>query len=156
MNGMNLLLGIGNDLLADDGIGCLIADRFSRPGWLSYIAGTVPENFSRQIREIHPDLLVLVDAAQMNLPPGSIRIIPQDRVADAGIGTHQLPLDALCDVVSPWCKEIIIIGIQPGLVEIGGEMTDQVQEAAKELISLLSGDRFRDLLVFGSENDGKE
>lgn len=151
MNGMNLLLGIGNDLLADDGIGCRVADSFSHPDWISYVAGTVPENFSRRIREENPKLLVLVDAAQMNLPPGSMRIIPQDRVADAGIGTHQLPLDSLCDVVSPWCGEILIIGIQPGLVEIGGEMTEPVKEAGKKLTVLLSGNLFRDLPVFGSD-----
>lgn len=150
MNGMNLLLGIGNDLLADDGIGCMVADSFSHSGWISFIAGTVPENFTRKIRDIHPDLLLLVDAARMNLPPGSMRIIPPDRVVDAGIGTHQLPLDSLCDVVSPWCREIMIIGIQPGIVEIGGEMTPEVLDAGKELKRLLSSNAFRDLPVFGT------
>ena len=147
---MHLLLGIGNDLLADDGIGCLVADRFSHTDWLSFVAGTVPENFTRRIREIRPDVLVFVDAAQMNLLPGSIRIIPEERIADAGIGTHQLPLDSLCGVVSPYCGKIIIIGIQPEVVEIGEEMTRPVIEAGEELLSLLADDRYLNLPVFGT------
>ncbi|MFH0968198.1 MAG: hydrogenase maturation peptidase HycI [Methanobacteriota archaeon] len=147
---MHLLLGIGNDLLADDGIGCLVADRLHHPDWQSVIAGTVPENFTRLIREVRPDILLLVDAAQMNLTPGSIRIIPQDRVVDAGIGTHQLPLDALCDVVSPYCGQIIIIGIQPGTVEIGEEMTQPVTQAGKNLISHIIDRSYMSLPLFGS------
>jgi len=91
-----------------------------------------------------------VDAAQLNLPPGSIRIIPQDRVADVGIGTHQLPLDALCDIVSPYCGRIIIIGIQPGVVEIGEEMTQPVTEAGETLISQITDGGYLSLPVFGS------
>lgn len=147
---MHLLLGIGSDLLADDGIGCLVAGWLHHPDWQSVIAGTVPENFTRHIRDIQPEILLLVDAAQMNLPPGSMRIIPQERVADAGICTHQLPLNALCDVVSPYCGRIIIIGIQPGIVEIGEVMTRPVTEAGKKLVRLITNGRFMSLPVFGS------
>ncbi len=145
---MHLLLGIGNDLLADDGVGCMVADKFSHPDWIVYNTGTVPENFTRKIRELHPDLLVLVDAARMGLPPGSIRIVPKDRVADAGIGTHQLPLDSLCDVVSPYAESIIIIGIQPGVVEIGEPMTDDVIEAGERLLHMIDDGSFQDLEFF--------
>lgn len=151
---MNLLLGIGNDLLADDGIGCLVADRLQHPDWISVIAGTVPENFTRRIREIHPDVLLLVDAAQMNLPAGTIRIIPRDKVADAGIGTHQLPLDALCDMVSPYCGTIFIIGIQPGVIGIGEEMTSAVYQAGDTLLSLIRTHEYQKLLVFGDTGQG--
>jgi hydrogenase 3 maturation protease len=146
---MNLLLGIGNDLLGDDGIGCRVADQWCHPDWTSYIAGTVPENFTRTIREINPHTLVLVDAARMNLSPGTIRIIPQDRVADTGIGTHQLPLDALCDIVSRYCEKIIIIGIQPENIGIGEEMSHSVKEAGKDLLSLLADGTYGNLPVFG-------
>jgi hydrogenase 3 maturation protease len=145
---MHLLLGIGNRLLADDGIGCMVADRLCHPDWRSVNTGTVPENYTRMIRETHPEILLLVDAALMNLSPGSIRIIPRERVADAGIGTHQLPLDALCDVVSPYCGCIVIIGIQPGIVEIGEEMTRPVIEAGIELISLITKGRYLGLPEF--------
>jgi hydrogenase 3 maturation protease len=147
---MNLLLGIGNDLLADDGIGCYIAGIFRHPGWMTINAGTVPENFTRRIRESQPEILVLVDAARMNLPPGSIRIIPENKVADAGIGTHQLPLDALCGIISPYCGKIIIIGIQPEVINIGEQMSNPVQLAGKELLVLLNDGRFIEIPVFCS------
>lgn len=139
---MNLLLGIGNDLLADDGIGCYVTDRFSHPEWTVYNCGTVPENFTRRIREISPGMLVLVDAAQMGLTPGTIRMVPLDRVADAGIGTHQLPLDSLCGMVSSHCGSIYIIGIQPGLVDIGEMMTPDVITAGDTVIRMLADSSF--------------
>lgn len=148
MNGMHLLIGIGDDLLADDGIGCQVAAHLSHPDWLTYNIGTIPENFIKRIRDTHPDILVMVDAAQMGLPPGSIRIVPPSRVADAGFGTHQLPLDTLYDVVSPSCEEVMIIGIQPGIIDFGEEMTDPVRKAGERLISLLASNSYRQLEVF--------
>lgn len=145
---MHLLLGIGNALLADDGIGCIVADQFSHPDWTVYNAGTAPENFTRKVRELRPDMLVLVDAARMGLAPGSIRIIPQDRIIDAGIGTHQIPLDSLLDVISPYCGSIILIGIEPGVVEIGELMTPEVIDAGERLVLMLGDGAFRDLGVF--------
>lgn len=145
---MNLLIGIGNDLLADDGVGCLIAEKWKDPDWTSVVAGTVPENFIRTIREVHPDVLLFADAAQMNLPPGSIRIIPLDRIADAGIGTHQLPLDALCGIIAQYCGEIIIIGIQPEVVAIGEEMSRAVMKAGDTVLSLLNDSSYIHLPVF--------
>ncbi|HWQ65813.1 MAG TPA: hydrogenase 3 maturation endopeptidase HyCI [Methanospirillum sp.] len=148
---MNLLLGVGNALLADDGIGCLVADRLHHPEWTAFIAGTVPENFTRKVREIQPVLLVIIDAAMMDLPPGSIRRVPLDRVADVGVGTHQLPLDAFCSIIASSCGSIMIIGIQPGIVGVGDEMSDAVLKAGDELLDLIQTGSLSSIREFGSE-----
>ena len=68
-----MLLGIGNELNGDDGIGSYIAKRFNKRNWLSVDCSTVPENYISVVKRTKPEFLVIVDAAYMNLPPGTIR-----------------------------------------------------------------------------------
>ena len=136
----NILLGIGNPLNGDDGAGIYVAGQFRKDDWLSLSCGTAPENFSGTIRKAHPDCLVLVDAATMGLSPGEYRVIPRHRIADVGMGTHQLPLSMLIDFLSDCAGQIVLIGIQPGRVVAGEEISLQVRTGANRLVhELMSG-----------------
>lgn len=42
----NILLGIGNPLSGDDGVGIYVAEQFKKEGWISISCGTAPENFT--------------------------------------------------------------------------------------------------------------
>jgi len=130
----NILLGIGNPLNGDDGAGIYVAGQFRKDGWLSLSCGTAPENFTGTIRRAHPDCLVLVDAAGMGLSPGEYRVIPRDRIADVSMGTHQLPVSMLIDFLSDCAGQIIFIGIHPGQVANGEEISQQVREGANRLV----------------------
>jgi hydrogenase 3 maturation protease len=134
----NILLGIGNPLNGDDGAGMLVAGQFSKEGWISVSCATAPENFTGLIRKTLPDCLVLVDAAAMGLAPGEFRIIPRHKIADVSIGTHQLPLSMLIDFLSDSAGRIVLIGIQPGRVVFGGEISPRVREGAERLVHVLS------------------
>lgn len=139
---MMILLGVGNMLLSDDGVGCWIADSFSSKGFSSdgmraFHGGTAPENFTAPIRREKPELLIIVDAAEMGLPAGSIRIIPPDQIDDTSIGTHMLPLSHLIHYLSSDIPEILFIGIQPATIELGEGLSPAVQNAAEALIEVL-------------------
>jgi len=136
----NILLGIGNPLNGDDGAGVYVAGQFRKDGWLSLSCGTAPENFTGIIRKAHPDCLVLVDTATMGLPPGEYRVIPRHRIADVSIGTHQLPLSMLIDFLSDSAMQIVLIGIQPGRLVAGEEISQPVGEGVNRLVhELMSG-----------------
>jgi hydrogenase 3 maturation protease len=134
---VNVLLGIGNSLLGDDGAGNYIASRFRQPGWTVYDCGTVPENFTSPVRKAHPEILLLVDAAEMGLPAGEFRVVPPDRIADVSIGTHSLPLTHLIDYLSPDAGQIIFVGIQPASMEMGMELSPAVREGAERLTDMI-------------------
>lgn len=142
---MMVLLGVGNTLLSDDGVGCIIADSFSAEGWITYNGGTAPENFTSPIRRADPTLLLIIDAAEMNLPPGSIRIISDDQIDDTSIGTHMLPLSHLIHYLSPDVPEILFIGIQPETINPGSGLSTAVQAAADSLTILLQKGEYADL-----------
>ena len=133
----NLLLGIGNPLRRDDGAGNYVAKSFRKAGWRVIDCGTAPENFSGTVRRHHPDLLVLVDAADMGLAPGEYAIIPKEKIRDVGIGTHQLPLDIFIDFLGDAPGATLVIGIQPLRVEMGEGLTHAVQGGADRLIRIL-------------------
>ena len=136
----NILLGIGNPLNGDDGVGIYVAEQFRKDDWIPLSCGTAPENFTGIIRKTRPDCLVLVDAATMGISPGEYRVIPRHRIADVSMGTHQLPLSMLIDFLSDSAGRIILIGIQPGRVATGEEISPQVREGANRLVhELFSG-----------------
>ncbi len=132
---MNMLLGIGNTLRSDDGIGCLVARRFTHPGWQTFDCGTAPENFTAVVRREHPEMLVLIDAADMGLAPGELRRIPPEKIQDVGIGTHQLPLSHLIAYLAPDAGAIVFVGIQPQSVADGEAISGEVIEGAERLMA---------------------
>jgi hydrogenase 3 maturation protease len=147
----NILLGIGNPLNGDDGVGIYVAERFRKDDWIPLACGTAPENFTGIIRRTHPSCLVLVDAAAMGISPGEYRIIPRDKIEDVRIGTHQLPLSFLIEFLSDTAERIILIGIQPACAGIGKEISLSVRNGADQLLHMLSSGELDRIPVLGSE-----
>jgi hydrogenase 3 maturation protease len=134
---MNLLLGIGNPLRGDDGAGVSVALHLRARGWQAVDCGTAPENFTGVVRRLRPDLLLLVDAAEMGLPPGEFRVVPKDRIEDVAFGTHHLPLSHLMEFLSDTVEEIWFIGIQPAVVEDREGLSPAVEEGVRQLLAMI-------------------
>jgi len=140
-----MLIGIGNTDLGDDGVGVRVAAALGSSDWHCVDCGTVPENFTGVVRRHHPELLVLVDAAAMDLEPGAVRRIPSERIEDVGIGTHSLPLSQIIGFLSDAANEIVLVGVQPKATEFATGLSPEVAAAAKKLIGMLAADRLADV-----------
>jgi len=141
-----VLMGIGNELKGDDGIGNRIAREFRKAaadGWLSIPCETVPENFTSVVRKERPDLLVIVDAAEMGLSPGEFRIVPKNRLKSGIIGTHGIPLKHLVSYLEEHAGKVIFIGIQPGEMRLGGGISTGVEGGGKMLTGILKRGDFK-------------
>jgi hydrogenase 3 maturation protease len=139
--GVKLLFGVGNTMLGDDGIGPWVAERMRDcPGWHAEDCGTAPENFTGLVRKMQPRLLVIVDAADMNLTPGEFRRIPHNSVGQAGFDTHSLPLTHIIEYLResvPKMPDIILIGIQPGPVAFNDEVSAPVIRGGEAVAEML-------------------
>lgn len=149
-----VVLGIGNILKGDDGVGIYIAervnkylqhikngskqDRFAEAGETIVIdCGTAPENYTSIIKKHNPDRLILVDAADMGLSPGSCRIIPPEEIKVMHISTHNMPLSFLISYISEFCRNIVLIGIQPDKMELGTILSRAVRRSGSQVANLI-------------------
>ena len=118
-----IVLGIGNRLGGDDAAGTCVVDILSQrqhktrallPNEIMAIdAGTAPESYTSVIRRHRPDLLILIDAADMGLTPGVLRAITPEKISILSFSTHNIPLSTFISYVEEFCGEILIVGVQP-------------------------------------------
>jgi hydrogenase 3 maturation protease len=137
-----VVLGIGNPLGGDDAAGpCLVRmlkrkrQRTNKPsfGITAIDAGTAPESYTSTIRQHRPDLLILVDAADMGLPPGALRAIPPEKISVLSFSTHHMPLSMFISYVQELCGKVLLIGVQPGQTEMGKCLSRVVRKSMTEL-----------------------
>lgn len=148
-SGKKILLGVGNTLRRDDGAGSFVARNFRQEGWMAIDCGTVPENVTGIVRRERPGLVVIVDAADMGIFPGEFRVIPKEKVRDVSFGTHQLPLDIVIDYLLGLAERVVLVGIQPLVVETGEGLSPPVREGARRLIGMLGRGEIGRIAVYG-------
>ena len=141
--GKTVVLGIGNTLLADDGVGIHVINRlqaegtpeddidFVDGGTLSFaLAGTI-ENASK---------LIVVDAAEMEVAAGTVRVYEAEQM-DAFLGSNRkrsvhevglLDLMAIAHLAGRLPARRALIAIQPGQVDWGEKPSASVAQAIPE------------------------
>lgn len=150
---MNVVLAVGNSMMGDDGAGPLLAELMTETpieGWTVVNGGSAPENVTHQIRALKPNRLVIVDATDMELTPGDIRIVNPDDIAEMFfMSTHNMPLNFLIDQLREDIDEVIFLGVQPDVVMFYFPMTEKVTQAVHVIYQRLSiwdsGERFEQL-----------
>jgi len=148
--GGTIVLGIGNRLGGDDAAGTLVVDMLNpalsalsagRHGAKALLtteimaidAGTAPEGYTSVIRQQRPDLLILVDAADMGLPPGAVRTITPEKISILSFSTHNIPLSMFVSYVEEFCGKILLVGVQPERIETGEGISKAVRKSVKRL-----------------------
>ncbi|MBK9925454.1 MAG: hydrogenase maturation peptidase HycI [Anaerolineales bacterium] len=132
-----LVLTVGNSMMGDDAAGPLLAKLMAGSpidGWDVLDGGSVPENCLHQIREMAPEQIVVVDAADMDLEPGAIRLISDENLDDPFLmTTHTLPLSYLIESLRETTSNVELIGIQPDVVSFGYPISLDVKNAVEEV-----------------------
>jgi hydrogenase maturation protease len=147
-----LLLGLGNTLLTDEAVGPRVVERMQAegdaPGRIRYIdGGTLSFTLAGPIAECQR--LVVVDAAAMGAPPGTVRVFEgaamDRRLALHAKSVHEVSLADLLDIArltDTLPPRRALVGIEPAVVDWGDELTPAVRSAVPEAIA-----RIRDLLA---------
>lgn len=131
------VLGIGQTLRGDDGVGVAVARAlrpFAAKDLLVIEAAHAPENCTGEVRRFAPDLVLLIDAAQMNEPPGTIRWLDWRACDGLSASTHTMPLTMLGRYLTAVLPcQIALIGIQPAALDLAETLAPEVAEAALEV-----------------------
>jgi hydrogenase 3 maturation protease len=134
------IVGIGHPLRGDDAAGSLIAQRLraalreEAPGLLVLDGGPAPENVTGALRRFAPDLVLLIDSAQMDEPPGTVRWLDWRGACGMSGSSHTLPPTLLARyLVAELGCAVALIGIQPAQDEFGAALSVQVEGAAQSI-----------------------
>jgi hydrogenase maturation protease len=144
-----LVIGIGNVLLRDEGVGVqvvmelerlVLAGRFEVPPGTRFVdGGTLGLDLLPMIGGASS--LVLVDAVDLRLRPGSVTIIRGDRI-EGTLGGHLSPhqvgvadLVATARLLGVWPAAASLVGIQPAEIEMGLALSPCVAAAVAEAVA---------------------
>jgi len=137
-----VIAGIGNPLRKDDFVGVKIVrslrNKVSETVYLVECE-TVPESFIQPIEEFKPTHILVIDAALLNLKPGSSKLVEPAQLAEQiAISTHALPLQIFCDYLARTTgAKIALLAIQPKDASFGEGLTVELEKTAKHLTNLL-------------------
>ncbi len=134
------IIGIGHPLKSDDYVGSLIARDLEKKIHHSRVvvvdAEQSLENILGKMQEEEPGLLIIVDALDMRQPPGTIQLFDLDQVTDAFFTTHNIPLRLILQSLQNH-PTTVLLGIQPGTVEVGGTLSRSVRSARKGIVDAI-------------------
>ncbi|MHA1936686.1 MAG: hydrogenase maturation peptidase HycI [Candidatus Thorarchaeota archaeon] len=135
------VLGVGNDLRTDDGLGLVIVNGLKQiegPHLLVENVGSVPEAFASNLADFGAERVIMVDAADMLKPPGHIEIVTKSRIGGITISTHRMPLSLLMQYLEDSTRaQTILIGVQPKNIEFGEGLTPEIKMVTEKIISTL-------------------
>jgi hydrogenase maturation protease len=141
------VLGLGNPLMADEGIGVYLVERLLEsadqyPGVEFVDAGTGGFSILYQIEDRRK--AILIDCAFMDEPPGTIKRFTPEEVQSVKVLAHQslheadlMQIIALARQLGHAPDEIVLFGIQPQRVGPGLGLSRTLTERIDEYISMI-------------------
>lgn len=140
------VVGIGSELNGDDAAGIHVARELSKAAgfpahFLAIEGGSIPENASGQLRRFKPDLVILVDAADLGVQPGIIGWLEKDQIDGMSASSHTLPLSVLGGYLESELNcRVEYLGIQPKQLEFAAELSPEVADAVQEIVSVFKSE----------------
>jgi len=138
-----VVLGLGNPLMRDDGVGLAALERL-RAEWepgpdVGFVdGGTWGMNLLPDIEDA--DALILLDAVNAGVEPGRPLVLEREEVPrflGLKLSPHQIDLRevlALAELRGALPERVVVFGVQPGLLAAGTGLTPPVALAVDVLV----------------------
>ena len=131
-----LFVGIGNLLKMDDGVGVYISKRIRNIGNISSLTAEVSiENYIGKINNLNPEILVLIDCADIKSPAGTYKLLPISQIRDLTFNTHNISLKRLSDFFT---MTVYVLAIQPEKIDFGENLSYLVKGVADRIIKQIN------------------
>lgn len=143
--GYDVVLGVGNPLMGDDGLGIAVAAHMQSawndgeaPGLMIVDGGTWGMNLLPIIEQARR--LLIVDAIDRGAAPGTFVTLQRDEIPryfGRTLSPHQLDLRevlALAELRGSLPEETTAVGIQPAQIELSLELSPEVTAAVPALL----------------------
>jgi hydrogenase 3 maturation protease len=128
-----LVIGAGNRFRSDDYAGIYICEELKEHSTFNVlIVENSIENYIGKINTLHPEIILIIDAVNFQREPGYFELTSIFSIFDNTAGTHSLSLKKLAGFIKT--DEIYVLGIQPGDISFGTELTEPVLKSSKRII----------------------
>jgi hydrogenase 3 maturation protease len=133
------VVGIGNVIKGDDGAGCVLVEKLGEDFPMPTVdCAEVPENYGGWVERRDLEAAVYVDAIDFGGEPGEVRIVPLEKMMETATSTHHLSLHYMIRFLKEeWDGEAVMVGIQPGSMELGDGVSEAVEAGVDRLAEVL-------------------
>lgn len=139
-----VVLGIGNLIMQDEGVGVRVVETLQRdhemPEGVTVVdGGTAAMEMLDELSDL--DHLIVVDAINAGKPPGTLLRIEGEDVPSffrTRLSPHQIGLPdvlASLEFLGAQPKKMVILGVQPQTMELGMELTPVVAARVPDLVN---------------------
>jgi hydrogenase 3 maturation protease len=138
------VLGIGMNWKSDDRLGVALARSLAKklpahPDIRIASGGEAPENFTGVIRAFVPSHVILLDAVDHCLPPGTVFLADESSIAVGDMTSHHLPLRLLMRFLGTSLPaRVILVGVQPRNLLPGNKLSAPVKKILPRLAEFLA------------------
>lgn len=140
-DGSVVVLGLGNIIMSDEGLGVHVIRRLLDDPRLPANARLIDGGtLGLELLSVASgaDLLIVVDAVDLDLLPGTVVRLGADDLfgLDRGAGVHQLGVADLLSALRMLGSEprkVVLLGAQPARVDLGTELSPEINSASKRL-----------------------
>lgn len=145
LRGKVVIVGIGNVLKGDDGLGPILSERLKTVLDIPCInAGSAPENYIGKIAGESPDTVLFIDATHLDRTAGSFEVLNSNELLHMGFSTHDISPGFYLEMLESQIPgRIFLLGIQPeqtvlgmGLSPTVSKTLDLLQMQIMEIISM--------------------
>ncbi len=138
------IIGIGNLLQKDDGIGVHVINQMQAEALPTHVrlvdGGTAIFNMLSYFRDYKK--IIIIDAVEGGMEPGTIYKIKPEKISSSSMknsSLHSVGILELIKLVNQMGQfpEVLICGIEPQEIKLGLEMTELIQSKIPEVIKLI-------------------
>lgn len=145
LQGKVVIVGIGNTLRGDDGIGSLLAARIQdKVPHIVYDASSSPENYLGKIIKDRPGTILLIDAVDFGGQAGEFRMLEGEDVQTVNFfSTHDASISLAISYLKNSLPEadIIILAIQPKVLVFGDKLSPEITKTLEKLEGWFLGEQ---------------
>lgn len=131
-----LIIGIGNHLRSDDGVGPKIIEQLRASAKVALLnAETNIERYIEPIRNSGASTLLFIDSMSLGQKPGHYELVSIDAIRDFSFNSHNISLKRLKDFFH---MPAFVLGIEPETLKVGEKLSPGVQMAADKITKALN------------------
>ena len=135
------IIGLGNTLRRDDGIGVYVASRLKNllrgvRGIEVIVAEDRVDYAAKELEKVNPRLIIVIDAMEFHGIPGEIRVVKLEDVEEPYAYTHRIPMKTIFTLMGIEAPTYVI-GIQVASRDFGEGLSREVKVAGDGVIEFL-------------------